>query len=182
MKRPPAETGAPIFLVGMMGSGKSTLGRLLARELARPFVDLDERIEDRAGFSIPEIFARFGEPRFRDLESAALAELRADRDLVVALGGGTPRRESNRAMLRAGGCVVYLRAQPETLVRRLPHPSSRPLLRRAEDPQQTIQELLAEREPLYEEVADIVIDNEDDLATTLGRLTQALRSGGWIGP
>ncbi len=182
MQRPPSEAAGPIYLMGMMGSGKTTLGRSLARELGRRFVDLDARIERRAGLTMPEIFARYGESRFRDLESATLVELHAHRDLVVALGGGTPLRATNRRMLHNSGCVVYLRARPATLAHRLPQHTERPLLREADDPEATLAELLAEREPLYGEVADVVIDNEGDEGVAVQALIRTLQAGGWLAP
>lgn len=181
MGHPPADDPPPtIYLMGMMGSGKSTLGRALARELHRPFVDLDGRIERRAGFDIPDIFERYGETYFRDLESATLAELSAERPSVVALGGGTTERAANRRMLRQHGCVVYLRARPATLAGRVADGADRPLLRDADDPQSTLQELLARREPGYEALADVAIDNEGDPNDTLRRLLDALSRGGWL--
>jgi len=182
MKRPPAEAARSIFLMGMMGSGKSTLGRALADELGRRFVDLDDRVAQRAGFAIPEIFARYGESRFRDLESAALAELRQTNGLVVALGGGTPLRAANRRMLREGGCVVYLRTRPATLVRRLGQQTDRPLLRDADDPEATLRKLLAEREPLYEESAHVVIENESEEDVAVRELVRVLTHQGWLRP
>lgn len=180
MKRPPTDATPPIYLMGMMGSGKSTLGRALAGALARPFVDLDERIERRAGLTISEIFQRYGESRFRDLESAALAEVRLEPGVVVALGGGTPTRAANRELLSAGGCVVYLRARPDTLVERLPDATDRPLLRDTTDRKRTLRELLAEREPLYDDLADVIVDNEDDATDVLDRLMDELRTQGWL--
>lgn len=185
MSRPPTDAAPTIYLMGMMGAGKSTLGRSLARELGRRFVDLDERIEERAGLSIPEIFRRHGEPHFRDLESAALAELRSASGLVVALGGGTPTRPQNREALRASGCVVYLRAQPETLAGRLGDLDERPLLRDADDPREalrTLRALLARREPDYDAIADVTIEVEADAASALERLMGELNRGGWLKP
>jgi len=166
--------------MGMMGSGKSTLGRRLARELDRPFIDLDKRIERRAGFDIPDIFQRYGETYFRDLESAALAELSTGTPSVVALGGGTPERAANRRMLRLHGCVVFLRARPETLAARTAEEADRPLLRDADDPQLILQELLARREPWYEAIADVAIDNEGDPSDALRRLLDVLSREGWL--
>lgn len=170
----------PIYLIGMMGAGKSTLGQTLARELGRSFVDLDERIEARAGFPIAEIFDRYGEAGFRDLESAALAELQTGGAPVVALGGGTTKRPANRDILSESGCVVYLKADPATLAKRLADHADRPLLRDTTDPEATLRTLLARREPDYNDLADIVIDNEADLAATLDRLIRTLEDQGWI--
>lgn len=180
MRRPPADVPPTIYLMGMMGSGKSTLGRALARELDRPFIDLDTRIERRAGFEVPDIFERYGETYFRDLESAALAELNAERPSVVALGGGTPERAANRRMLREHGCVVYLRARPATLAGRVTEEADRPLLRDADDPQLILQELLARREPWYAAIADVALDNEGDPSDALHRLLDALNREDWL--
>lgn len=180
MRRPPTNAPPTIYLMGMMGSGKSTLGRRLARELDRPFIDLDKRIERRAGFEVFDIFQRYGESYFRDLESAALAELNAGPPSVVALGGGTPERATNRRMLRLHGCVVYLRARPPTLARRVADETDRPLLRDADDPQSILQALLARREPWYEAIADVAVDNEGDPSDALRRLLDVLSQEGWL--
>ena len=180
MNRPPADAPTTIYLIGMMGSGKSTLGRALAHKLDRQFVDLDERVEGRAGVSIPDIFQRYGESRFRDLEAAALAEVSRESGLVVALGGGTPMRAANRERLRETGCVVHLRARPETLAARLPDDDERPLLGEADAPDATLATLLAEREPHYNEIADITLDNDEDVSDALSRLIDRLGRQGWL--
>jgi shikimate kinase len=154
-------TGRPphVVLVGLMGVGKSTVGRRLAKELERPFADVDEQVELQAGLTIPAIFREHGEARFRRLEADLFAQLlgRAS-PLVVAAGGGAVTGDANRAVLaRTGGYVVWLRASAQFLAGRT-DPTHRPLL--AGDPESTLARLLAERTPLYEEVADLAVDVE----------------------
>lgn len=147
----------PIFLVGMMGAGKTTIGRGLARRLGREFLDLDHEIEGRCGVRVAHIFDIEGEEGFRRRECSVLEECSSQPDLVLATGGGAVLAPENRAVLKARGVVVYLRATPEALYSRVARDRSRPLLQTA-DPQARIRELLTLREPLYEEVANIVFD------------------------
>ena len=153
------ETGRHVVLVGLMGVGKSTVGRRLAKELARPFADADEQVELRAGRSIPTIFRELGEPRFRQFESEVLADLLArPTPLVIAAGGGVVTGAGNRSALEASGAfVVWLRASAAFLARRT-DPTHRPLL--AGDAEASLARLLAERTPLYEAVADVSVDVE----------------------
>lgn len=147
-----------LYLVGMMGAGKSTVGRPLAERLQRTFVDLDDRIEEREGQRISEIFKTSGENGFREAEHAAL-ETVAGEALVIATGGGIVIREENRGLMKATGQVVYLRARAETLKGRLASESAhRPLLAAGLD---RIDRLLDERAALYEACADLVIDVDD---------------------
>jgi len=147
----------PVFLVGMMGAGKTTIGRGLARILGREFLDLDHEIEARCGVRVAHIFDIEGEEGFRRRERSVLEECSARPDLVLATGGGAVLAPENRRRLKSRGVVVYLRATPEDLYRRVARDRSRPLLQTA-DPQARIRELVAAREPLYEEVADVVFD------------------------
>ena len=147
----------PVFLVGMMGAGKTTIGRGLARAIDREFLDLDHEIEGRCGVRVAHIFDVEGEEGFRKRERMVLDECSSRRDLVLATGGGAVLAPENRSKLRSRGVVVYLRATPEELYRRVARDRNRPLLR-TEDPQGKIRELVAAREPLYEEVAHIVFD------------------------
>lgn len=147
----------PIFLVGMMGAGKTTIGRGLARLLGRDFLDLDHEIEARCGVRVTHIFDIEGEEGFRKRERAVLDECSQRRDIVLATGGGAVLAPENRNVLKSRGVVVYLRATPEELYRRVARDRNRPLLQ-TPDPQGRIRELVALREPLYEEVADVIFD------------------------
>ncbi len=155
-----SDDARPIFLVGMMGVGKTTIGRQLAAALGREFVDLDHVIEARCGVRIATIFDIEGEAGFRRRETAALDEYTRRPGLVLATGGGAVLAEDNRRMLGERGCVVYLRADVDELYRRVARDRNRPLLRTA-DPRRRIVELLACREPLYESVAAITLDTGD---------------------
>jgi len=146
-----------IFLVGMPGAGKTTVGRQLARRLARSFIDADHEIEARTGVRIPLIFDIEGEQGFREREARVIAELAERNDQVVATGGGAVLRPENRAALRQGGTVIYLNASPRLLFERTRLDPNRPLLQ-VDDPQKKLEELYSQRDPLYREVADIVVD------------------------
>lgn len=150
----------------MPGSGKSTVGRQLARRLGLPFLDSDAVIEQRLGCSIREYFDREGEAAFRDVEEQVIAELAAGPDAVVATGGGTVLREANRQRLREGGRVIYLRSSPEELQRRLRHDTQRPLLQVA-DPMARLRAMYAERDPLYREAAHFHIETGRPSVPTL---------------
>jgi shikimate kinase len=158
-----------ISLVGMPGTGKSTIGRQLARELGWRFVDSDTEIEHRLGETIRAHFERMGEGSFRAVESATLAELAHDGPLVLATGGGAVLREANRAVLCSAGPVVYLRSTPEDLARRLRHDQQRPLLQGG-DPLTRLRNLFRERDPLYREVASFTLDTGRSSVPTLVRL------------
>jgi shikimate kinase len=148
-----------VVLVGLMGVGKSTVGRRLAKELQRPFADVDEHVELRAGLTIPNLFGERGEPAFRALEAAVLADLLAHAaPVVIAAGGGAVTTAGNRAALAAADAyVVWLRASPRFLAARI-DPTHRPLL--AGDPAGALARLLADRAPVYEQVADVAVDVE----------------------
>jgi shikimate kinase len=148
-----------VFLIGFMGSGKSTIGRLLAQELGWDFVDLDEMIERREAMTIERIFETRGEAYFRGIEITLLKEIVLKSQTVIALGGGTPTQDATWPLLRRNGLVVYLRCRVDELYRRLEHDHNRPLLRRVppEQRRQHIEQLLSVREPFYRR-ADIVID------------------------
>ena len=142
----------------MPGAGKTSVGRQLARRMQRTFIDADHEIEARTGVGIPLIFDIEGEQGFRDRESKVIAELAHESDLVVATGGGVVLRPENRAALKQGGMVIYLHATPRLLFERTRLDPHRPLLQVA-DPMRKIEELFAQRDPLYREVADIVINS-----------------------
>jgi len=150
----------------MPGSGKSTVGRQLARRLALPFFDSDPLIEQRLGCSIREFFAREGEVAFRDVEEQVLCELAQGPSAIVATGGGAVLRQATREALRAGGQVIYLRSSPEELYRRVRHDTQRPLLQVA-DPLARLRTMHAERDPLYREAAHFNIETGRPSVPTL---------------
>lgn len=159
---------ANVYLVGMMGAGKTTIGRLLARRLRMRFLDSDQEIERRCGVKVPLIFEIEGEPGFRARESQVLAELTALEGIVLATGGGVVLAPANRERLAAAGTVIYLRAKPEDLYERVRNDRNRPLLA-TPDPLARLRELYVERDPLYQEVADIVIDTGRQTVSALAR-------------
>jgi shikimate kinase len=146
-----------IFLVGLMGAGKSTVGRILARRLSKRFVDTDHEIEKRNGVTIPVIFEIEGEEGFRRREQEVLADLSQEKGLILSTGGGIVLKPENREVLRNHGFVVYLNARPELLADRTKHDRSRPLLN-VEDPLTRLRELHAVRDPLYREVAHAIVE------------------------
>jgi shikimate kinase len=148
-----------IVLIGMMGAGKSTIGRRLSARLRLPFVDADTEIEAAAGMSISDIFETHGEPHFRDGEARVIARLLDNGPAVVATGGGAFMREETRDRIRAKAISIWLKAEAEIILRRVRRRSDRPLLQTA-DPAATIERLLVEREPVYQ-TADLTIWSRD---------------------
>jgi shikimate kinase len=146
-----------IFLVGLMGAGKTTVGKLLAKQMGKAFIDSDHEIEVRTGVRIPVIFEIEGEAGFRKREEAVIADLVKRPDIVLGTGGGAVLSAHNRELLRTHGTVVYLRGTPEQLYERTRHDRGRPLLQ-TEDPLARLRELYAQRDPLYREIADLVVD------------------------
>jgi shikimate kinase len=170
-----------IALVGLPGSGKTTVGRQLARRLQLPFVDSDHEIEVRIGCSIREFFEREGEARFRDIEEEVLDTLTLAPAKVVSTGGGAVLREANRKHLHGRGRVVYLKSTPEELFRRLRHDSNRPLLQVA-DPLLKLKNLFAERDPLYRDVAHFVLETgRPSVSTLVNMIVMQLELAGDIG-
>lgn len=169
----------PIFLVGFMGSGKTTLGRKLANHLQKEFIDLDHLIVDRAGMSIPEYFEKYGEDQFRQLESEVLKE-QAGIDAVVSTGGGSPCYFDNMDWILANGLAVYLHLTPKALHARLQQSkiANRPALKglNGEELLLFIEEKLAQREPYYNR-AQLHIDQ---LNTSVETLSQSIRSHGLL--
>ncbi|MGQ0523294.1 MAG: shikimate kinase [Betaproteobacteria bacterium] len=155
-----------IFLVGLMGAGKTSVGRALARRLHKQFCDSDHEIERLTGVKIPLIFEIEGEAGFRLRETKVLTELTQRPDIVLATGGGAVLSEQNRRLLKQHGTVVYLRASPRDLWVRTRHDKNRPLLRNT-DPLVTLQALFAERDPLYREIADLVVDTGNQTVAAL---------------
>ena len=149
-----------IFLVGLMGAGKSTIGRQLARELGKQFRDSDSEIEKKTGVSIDVIFDIEGEQGFRRRETRMLKELVEERGMVLATGGGVILASENRQLLRDNGLVVYLKASAEHLAGRVKLDRRRPLLQTG-DKLAKIRELMTRREPVYQQVADMVVETNN---------------------
>lgn len=148
-----------VVLVGLMGAGKSTIGRRLASHLGLPFHDADVEIESAAGMPIPDIFANFGEPAFRDGERRVIGRLLEERAIVLATGGGAYMNPETRARIAERAVSVWLKADHATLMRRVSRRSNRPLLR-TDDPNETMRRLMAERYPVYA-LADITVESRD---------------------
>ena len=162
------KTDSRLILVGMMGAGKTTVGRLLARRLKRSFYDTDEEIERRCGVRVPVIFDIEGEAGFRTREKQMIEELCTLDKAVLATGGGAVLAEENRRIIAACGTVIYLHARPPQLWQRVRHDRNRPLLATA-DPQKKLEALYSERDSLYREVADLVIDTGKQSVQTLAK-------------
>ena len=156
-----------IYLVGPMGSGKSAVGRILARMVEAPFMDSDAEIEKRTGVDISYIFEKEGEARFRQREKEAIEALTVLEPLVLATGGGAILLPENREMLATRGSVVYLITSVEQQAHRVSHARHRPLLTNVDHPEMTLRQLMLEREPLYTAIADFKV-------TTDGRKIQAV--------
>jgi len=148
-----------LFLTGPMGAGKSTIGRQLSKQLKRPFHDSDHEIETRTGVDIPLIFELEGEAGFRRREAAVLDELTQLPDIILATGGGAILDPLNRQHLRERGTVIYLHTSVDQQLKRTCRDRNRPLLQ-TDDPRGKLAALMAEREPLYREIADLVIDTD----------------------
>jgi shikimate kinase len=151
--------GRSIVLVGLMGAGKSTVGRRLAQKLGLPFIDADHEIEAAAGMSIPDIFSIYGEDYFRDGERRVIARLLQEGPLVLATGGGAFMSEETRARIAEAGISIWLRADLDVLMRRVRKRSSRPLLQNP-DPEGTMRRLMAIRHPIYA-AADLTVDSHE---------------------
>ena len=169
--------GRSVVLVGMMGAGKSSVGRRLAKALEIPFVDADTEIEKAASMSIPDIFATRGEPEFRAGERRVVSRLLDAHPSVIATGGGAFMDETTREKIRARGISVWLKAEVEVLLRRVKKRGNRPLLK-AGEPEQVLRDLLQQREPVYAE-ADVTVMSRDVphetmVAETLAQLLQFL--------
>ncbi|OYU43086.1 MAG: shikimate kinase [Burkholderiales bacterium PBB4] len=168
--------------MGLPGSGKSTVGRQLARRLQLPFFDSDKVIEERLGCAIKEFFAREGESAFRDVESRVIDELTQRAQCVVSTGGGAVLRPENRTHLRSRGHVVYLKSAPEELARRLRHDTTRPLMQ-VDDPLTRLRDLFAVRDPLYRETAHYVIETgRPSVAMLVNMIVMQLELAGVVSP
>jgi shikimate kinase len=177
----PSEKPKKVFLVGPMGAGKTTIGRQLANTLGWTFIDSDHEITARTGVNIPIIFDVEGEEGFRRREKAIIEELTERDNIVLATGGGVVLDPENRQCLSRRGVVVYLHASAEHLFRRTARDRNRPLLQ-TENPRQKIKELLQQRDPLYREVADIVLETaEGNIRSVVRRLMDHLQRVGVVG-
>lgn len=155
-----------LILVGMMGSGKTTMGRALAKHLGKVFVDSDEEIIKRTGVTVPHIFDVEGEAGFRLRETSAIRDLAGRDNMVLATGGGAVLEEQNRVMLQQNGIVIYLKANVHDLWQRTRHDRNRPLLQ-TKDPYAKLTELFKQRDPLYQQVSDIVVQSSKQSVHTL---------------
>ncbi len=166
-----------IYLIGFMGSGKTSTGSLLAERLGFGFVDMDDVIVETAGMSIPEIFSRFGENYFRDIETQVLKRVAREAKRVVSCGGGVIIKEENRRILRDTGRVVYLKTSPEVAYERIKGDTNRPLIQ-VPDPLGRIRELMEKRRRWYEETAHLVVDTDGKGPSEVAEeVLGALRSG-----
>ena len=171
-----------LVLVGLPGSGKTTVGRQLARRLSIPFVDSDHAIENRLGCSVREYFEREGEARFRDIESDVLDDLSQNHSGVLSTGGGSVLRLENRQRLRDRGRVFYLRSSPEEVFRRLRYDQNRPLLQ-VSDPMARLRDLFETRDPIYKEAAHYVIEtNRPSVSTLVHMIIRQLEHIGELPP
>lgn len=167
-------------MIGLPGSGKSTVGRQLARRLQLPFYDSDRVIEERLGCSIKDFFARQGEEPFRDVEASVIDELTQLPQGVISTGGGAVLRSANRNHLRSRGQVIYLKSAPEELARRLKHDTHRPLLQ-VDDPLKRLRDLFTVRDPLYRETAHFVIETgRPSVATLVNMIVMQLELAGVV--
>jgi shikimate kinase len=146
-----------IYLVGLMGAGKTTIGRQLAKSLSVPFYDSDKAIEESTGVDIPTIFEFEGEEGFRDREQKMIQQLTQLEGIVLATGGGTVLREENRRLLKEKGFIVYLQCSVERILERTRRDTQRPLLK-TDNPRERIESLFRQREPLYLSCADLIVD------------------------
>ena len=146
-----------IYLVGLMGAGKTTIGRQLAKSLGLPFYDSDKAIEESTGVDIPTIFEIEGEQGFRDREQKMLQQLTELKGIVLATGGGAILRQENRDLLKENGIIIYLQCSIDRIMERTRRDTQRPLLKTA-NPKERIEQLYKEREPLYLNCADLVVD------------------------
>jgi shikimate kinase len=166
-------TGQPIVLVGLMGAGKSTVGRRLATRLHLPFVDADHEIETAAGMTVSDIFERFGEAHFRDGERRVIARLMDGKTKVIATGGGAFINDDTRATILQASLAIWLDAQPDVLAERVGRRDTRPLLR-GKDPKIVLSELAAVRNPFYAEAHLRVPSNHAPHEVTVNAILKAI--------
>jgi shikimate kinase len=158
-----------LALIGFMGSGKTTVGMILSKRLKYSFIDVDRRIEESAGRTIPNIFAKEGESAFRNLETAELAKALKSSGAVISCGGGAVLRQENREALKRSALVIYLKAGPDEIFSRVGNTGDKRPLLQVKDPKKEIERLLTEREPLYIRTADIIIDTAGKSANAVAK-------------
>lgn len=165
-----------IILIGYMGSGKTTLGKKISFRERIAFLDTDKMIEQKQGKAVSEIFDEEGENAFRQMETDCLKEIMGYSDrYIISVGGGLPLKEENRMLLKELGTVLYLRARPDTIYGRLKNDTTRPLLR-GDDPEGKIRTMIQIRGPVYEEVADVIIDvDEKGYETLIGEIIDLVK-------
>ena len=171
--KPPGWSGRPIVLVGLMGVGKSTVGRRLAGRLRLPFVDADHEIEAAAGMTVAEIFDRFGEPYFRDGERRVIQRLMDGSPKVIATGGGAFINDETRALILAEATAVWLNAHPDVLADRVSRRDTRPLLR-GKNPREVLVELARVRDPIYALAPIHVASNRAPHESTVAAILKAI--------
>ena len=165
----------PIVLVGLMGAGKSKIGRQISIDFDIEFIDTDTEIENIAGMSIAAIFDLYGEEKFREIEAREISKLLRGKPAVISTGGGAYMQEKTRAIINQSGLSIWLKANPETLAERISNTDSRPLLR-GKDPVKVLQQLAKERYPLYQE-AELVIDTDGlSLAKAIEKVKKTITS------
>lgn len=167
-----------IILIGFMGAGKTTIGRRLSYLVKQPFLDMDQYIEMKEGREISQIFEMDGEAAFRKIETISLKKVKRDRtNYVISTGGGLPVQIDNQKILSEMGIIFYLRVKPETIFDRLKNDTKRPLLQ-GDDPKRKIMEMLEIRSPIYEELADYIIDvDEKSFKEIIQEIIQKLEEG-----
>jgi shikimate kinase len=164
-----------IFIVGPMGAGKSSIGKALAKSLQRPFYDTDQVIEQRSGVEVAWIFDVEGEPGFREREKKIIAELSQEKGIVLSTGGGAVVEKDNRICLAARGIVIYLTLSMEAQLERMLYDRKRPLVPK-QDRQQALEALREQREPLYEEIADLTFNTDShSISKIVEQIMQALK-------
>ena len=167
-----------IVLIGMRGSGKTTVGKILARKLGRELIEMDELIFRRAGLTIPEIVERYGWSKFRDIEEEITGEVAGRDNIVNAAGGGVVTIEKNIEKLKKSGVLVWLKASVDTLVRRIGEDTERPPLISGRTRREDIEITLAERMSLYQKAADLVVDTENQTPEEVADLVMSLLRAG----
>ncbi|MBI3420195.1 MAG: shikimate kinase [Proteobacteria bacterium] len=167
----------PLVLTGMMGSGKTTVGKALARQLGVPFIDLDEEIEREQQATIRDIFSKYGETAFRAIEKQKIASLLPKGPAVIATGGGAVMDESTRVLLQECAITVWLKADVETLFKRIKGDETRPLLT-GDDPKQTLRRILTQREPFYAQARWVVDNSGRSAETAVEEVLRALKNDG----